>query len=257
MPPQDGHGDEAAMLARAERAIETFRTRVISEDFTLDNDAAERVLRYFRRAAEGYPDDEDGWSAVIEFFGHHGGHVLGWILTGGGEGMICTPAALAVLERGNRKDADDDSRLLEIENEIFELKEEIEKFHPELARLQEIWTDEMVRLCRAPLAAKQRRAPCRRRGYAGVHRAQSISQTAEALHRSGPSVNRSDVVDTPACTAEGKRAKVLVLFGYIMCDDVWRENNADADWDIKQARDLMIELVGRQPSAQLRDQFAA
>jgi hypothetical protein len=73
VPPQDGHG----VLARAEKAIEAFRTRFISGGFTLGNDEAERVLRYFRRAAEGYPDDEDEWSAVIEFFRCHGGHVLG------------------------------------------------------------------------------------------------------------------------------------------------------------------------------------
>jgi uncharacterized protein (DUF342 family) len=55
------------------------------------------------------------------------------------EGMICSTEALEILERSHRKDANEDSRLLELENEIFELKEEIEKFHPELSRLQEIW----------------------------------------------------------------------------------------------------------------------
>jgi hypothetical protein len=105
LPSQDaGICDYAAMFSRAEKAIETFRTRVISDDFTLDNEAAERVLRYFKSAAEGGPDDEDEWSAVIDFFGHHAGHVLGWILHGGVEGMICNSAALAVLERSRRKD---------------------------------------------------------------------------------------------------------------------------------------------------------
>jgi hypothetical protein len=107
MPSQDADiCDYAAMLCRAETAIETFRTRVIRDDFTLDNEAAERVLRYFKSAAEGRPDDEDEWSAVIDFFGHHGIQVLGWILHGGVEGMICTTAALAVLERSHSKDAD-------------------------------------------------------------------------------------------------------------------------------------------------------
>lgn len=75
--------------------------------------------------------------------------MLGWILTGGVEGMICTTAALAVLERGNRKDADDDSHLLAIENEIFELEEKIEAFKPEMDRLQNIWSEEMSRLYEA------------------------------------------------------------------------------------------------------------
>jgi hypothetical protein len=59
---------------------------------------------------------------------------------------------------------------------------------------------------------------------------------------------------TPARTPEGKRAKLLVLLGYIMCDDDWREDNAGADWDIRMARDLMIEFVGGEPAAQLREQ---
>jgi hypothetical protein len=31
----------------------------------------------------------------------------------------------------------------------------------------------------------------------------------------------------------------------------------EVDWDIKMARDLMIEFVGGEPAAQIRDQFAA
>jgi hypothetical protein len=61
---------------------------------------------------------------------------------------------------------------------------------------------------------------------------------------------------TPARTPEGPRAKLLVLLGHIMADD-WSEGGRDVDWDIKMARDLMIEFVGGEPAAQLRDQFAA
>ena len=50
-PLQNEYADAAAMLVRAEKAIDSFRTRFISEDFMMDNDEAERVLRYFRRAA--------------------------------------------------------------------------------------------------------------------------------------------------------------------------------------------------------------
>jgi hypothetical protein len=259
LPPQDGHGDEAAMLARAERAIETFRTRVISEDFTLDNDAAERVLRYFRRAAEGYPDDEDEWSAVIEFFGHHGGNVLGWILTGGVEGMICTTAALAVLERGNRKDADDDSRLLEIENEIFELKEKIEAFKPEMVRLQNIWSEEMLRLYRASatgectLSKEERSAAVVAMPEAIEHA--RLAKLQKPLQERAYELERQ-MWSTPARTPEGRRAKVLVLLSTVMADG-WRDDDGRADWDIRMARDLLIEFVGGEPAEQLRDQFRA
>ena len=61
---------------------------------------------------------------------------------------------------------------------------------------------------------------------------------------------------TPARTAEGRRAKLLVLLGYVMADD-WREGAREVDWDIKMARDLMIEFVGGEPAEQIRDQFAA
>jgi hypothetical protein len=41
-----------------------------------------------------------------------------------------------------------------------------------------------------------------------------------------------------------------------MADD-WREGGREVDWDIKMARDLVIEFVGGEPAAQLREQFAA
>jgi hypothetical protein len=41
-----------------------------------------------------------------------------------------------------------------------------------------------------------------------------------------------------------------------MVDD-WRAGNREVDWEIKMARDLMIEFVGGEAAAQLRDQFAA
>jgi hypothetical protein len=56
----------------------------------------------------------------------------------------------------------------------------------------------------------------------------------------------------PARTPEGRRAKVLVLLGTIMPRD-WRE--IEADWGVKEGRDLLIEFVGGEPAQQLRDQF--
>jgi hypothetical protein len=57
---------------------------------------------------------------------------------------------------------------------------------------------------------------------------------------------------TPARTPEGRRAKVLVLLGCILPVD-WRE--VEADWGVKEARDLLIEFVGGEPAKQLRDQI--
>jgi hypothetical protein len=58
-----------------------------------------------------------------------------------------------------------------------------------------------------------------------------------------------------ARTPEGRRAKVIVLLGYVMEDDEWRRA-WDLDFDVTRARDLLIEFVGGEPSEQLRDQFA-
>jgi|GraSoi2013_100cm_1033763.scaffolds.fasta_scaffold18152_1 hypothetical protein len=41
-----------------------------------------------------------------------------------------------------------------------------------------------------------------------------------------------------------------------MEDDEWRRA-FDEPFDVTRARDLMIEFVGGEPAAQLRDQFAA
>jgi hypothetical protein len=59
-----------------------------------------------------------------------------------------------------------------------------------------------------------------------------------------------------AQTPEGRRAKVLVLLGYVMDDDEWRRS-FDQPFDMTRARDLMIEFVGGEPAAELRDQFPA
>jgi hypothetical protein len=55
----------------------------------------------------------------------------------------------------------------------------------------------------------------------------------------------------PAQTPEGRRSKLLVLLGFIMDDD-----HGKTSYEIKRARSLMIEFVGGDPSAQLRDQFS-
>ena len=61
---------------------------------------------------------------------------------------------------------------------------------------------------------------------------------------------------TAAVTPEGKAAKVMVLLSSLMGDN-WREHDGEAGVDVRYARDLMFELVGGEPAAQLRDQFSA
>jgi hypothetical protein len=61
----------------------------------------------------------------------------------------------------------------------------------------------------------------------------------------------------PAQTPEGKRSKLLVLLGYILGEE-WRnqDEHHETSYEIMRARALMIEFVGGEPSAQLRDQFS-
>ena len=59
-----------------------------------------------------------------------------------------------------------------------------------------------------------------------------------------------------AHTPEGRRAKVEVLLTCIMPSD-WRKSDDDADYEIEEARKLLIEFVGGEPGKRLQDQFAA
>jgi hypothetical protein len=63
------------------------------------------------------------------------------------------------------------------------------------------------------------------------------------------------VLSTPALTPKGKQEKFFVLLNCIMPDE-WREDDDRADYDIKQARNFMIELIGGEEAEQLSDHFA-
>jgi hypothetical protein len=166
---------------------------------------------------------------------------------------------LAVVEQRQKQAQSDDATLLEMEKEIFQLREKIHAFDPETARLQNIWSDEMIRLHQASLTGD-----CK---LSKEERSAAVAAMPEAIEHSRlvaeqrPFRERSDELveqmwSTPARTPEGRRAKLLVLLGHIMVDD-WRADNREVDWEIKMARDLMIEFVGGEAAAQLRDQFAA
>ena len=60
---------------------------------------------------------------------------------------------------------------------------------------------------------------------------------------------------TPAHTAEGRHAKVMVLLGCILGEE-WREHDDETDYPQLMGRRLLIEFVGGEPGEQLRDQFA-
>jgi hypothetical protein len=49
--------------------------------------------------------------------------------------------------------------------------------------------------------------------------------------------------------------KFFVLLNCIMPHE-WSEDDERADYDVKQARNFMIELIGGEEAEQLREQFA-
>lgn len=58
----------------------------------------------------------------------------------------------------------------------------------------------------------------------------------------------------PASTPEGRRAKLLVLLNFRV-DSEWRVCDEDAIGDIPAVRSLLIEFVGGESGAVLREQF--
>jgi hypothetical protein len=57
-----------------------------------------------------------------------------------------------------------------------------------------------------------------------------------------------------AHTADGRHAKVSVLLTCVMGKE-WCRIDKDIDYDIKMARKLLIEFIGGEPGEMLRDQF--
>lgn len=154
-----------------------------------------------------------------------------------------------------------DAALLEMEEKIFEHQEAAEAINDDLARLAAVWKREAHRLYVEARAA----------GNLIETEGQRLEQVAampEAIEH-GRLIDLQDLhweaadklVDRmwalPAQTPEGKRSKLLVLLGHIMGVE-WRnqDDHHNTSYEIRRARSLMIELVGGEPAAQLRDQFA-
>jgi hypothetical protein len=84
--------DYSAMLTRAEHCVECLRTRYVCDGWKMDEEAAKRMLQYFRSQAEGQPENDEEWRAAVDFIGSHG-QSLDWILRGEPGVMICREAA--------------------------------------------------------------------------------------------------------------------------------------------------------------------
>jgi hypothetical protein len=157
--------------------------------------------------------------------------------------------------------APDDSTLVRLEKQILQHKKAIDLMEPEVGRLEDIWSKEDFRLhdkfeaTRIGPTFSERKAiveamPEFRECMRLRHLQASEREVAEGLVK--------QMWKIPAQTAEGRRAKVSVLLSFVLDDDEWRTAKQQPGdvYDVIQARDLLIELVGGAPGEQLRGQFA-
>jgi hypothetical protein len=84
--------DHRAILARVEQIIDLLRTGHVREGWELDEEGAERTLRYFRRMAKGGQDDDHEYTAATKFL-YRNCQSLDWVILGDPRVMICRAAA--------------------------------------------------------------------------------------------------------------------------------------------------------------------
>ena len=144
----------------------------------------------------------------------------------------------------------DDRKLLELEEQIFEQYNGACAFNDEILRLSKIWTDKLIAIRDAALS---------REVQAGVHLTANerwviwtdmpeYREHSRMCELQAPFYERMEALikqmyATPAHTAEGTSAKVLVLLGCILGED-WREHDDEIDYQQLMTRRLLIEFVG-------------
>ena len=154
-----------------------------------------------------------------------------------------------------------DAALFEMEEKIFEHKEAAEAINTELARLGAIWKGEKRRLYEEARAAGNLIETEDRRLEQVAAMPEHIEHgrliDLQDVHWDAADRLVNQMWALPAQTPEGKRSKLIVLLGFILGEE-WRnqDDHHNTSYEIMRARTLMIELVGGEPAAQLRDQFS-
>jgi hypothetical protein len=152
----------------------------------------------------------------------------------------------------------DDVALLALEEQIFEQHAAAAAYNDEIYRLADIlrlavlYLDREIKEGRCDLSQDEL--------WSRIKELPESKEQSRLVKLQEPHFTEMDKLikkmwATPAHTQAGRRAKLAVLLGAIMPAD-WREHDGDADYDICRARDMMIEFVGGEQAAQLRDQFA-
>jgi hypothetical protein len=146
-----------------------------------------------------------------------------------------------------------DAPLFELEEKIFEHKNVIDTLQLEAVAMADIWTKENHRL--ADLFEETGTWPNFAERMAIIDAMPEMKEYMRVRLEAAEDLVQQ-MWQIKAKTPEGRRAKVIVLLGYVMEEDEWRRV-FDCDFDVTRARDLLIEFVGGKPAERLRDQFAA
>lgn len=89
--------DHHAILTRLEQIVDLLRTCYVRDGWRLDEEGAERTLRYFRRMAMGGRENNHEFTAASAFL-YRNGQSLDWVISGDPRGMICHAAANARID---------------------------------------------------------------------------------------------------------------------------------------------------------------
>jgi hypothetical protein len=162
-------------------------------------------------------------------------------------------AGLLLFHRATRTIEGD---LLKLEQLIFEQHEKAAAYDDEIIRLSAIWTTENSGF----IGNRSRTVLCPQERWNFVGEMPEcvehnrLCELQEMFNLKKDALIKQ-MFATPARTAEGRRAKVIVLLGCVIGDE-WRLDDKETEYRELMARNMLIEFVGGEPAAQLRDQLA-
>jgi hypothetical protein len=154
--------------------------------------------------------------------------------------IVALPIAAAV-PLGTLSIADSDAELLSVASEILRLNELANQDKDEMVRLQGIWREKLDQLLDQGKHTPKERWAIVCAMPESIEHSRLVNNTEPCFAAADKLVKR--LWSLPAQTPDGKKAKVRVLFDYILDSD-WHCSDKDADWDIEMTRKLLFELAG-------------
>ena len=166
--------------------------------------------------------------------------------------------ALAAAAMPVRQTCLDDRAILKLEELVFEQYEGANAHNLEIHRLFEIWMAENERLADEVYAGRSALTSSERWDLvSAMPEAKEHNRLERLQHASFDRMNEytKQMFAIPARTPDGRRAKAAVLISCVMGAD-WRRVVDETDYDIRMARNLLLDFVGGEPGEELRGQFA-